>query len=69
MGLRAPALAVAGELDEKYMVLSRRMEGLTPSVENAVVPGVGHSVHTEISDEYVELLIRFLSDVALNMEE
>ena len=68
-GLRVPALAVVGELDEKYVALSRRMEELTLSMESAVVPGVGHSVHTEISDEYMELLIKFLSDVVLNMEE
>ncbi|QIN79929.1 2-succinyl-6-hydroxy-2,4-cyclohexadiene-1-carboxylate synthase [Rubrobacter marinus] len=46
-GLRVPALAVAGELDEKFVGISRRMAELGPCIEAATVPGVGHNVRAE----------------------
>lgn len=59
-GLRIPALAVAGELDGKYVEVSRRMAGLTPAMESVAVPGVGHNVHAEASQTYLATLKGFL---------
>ena len=55
-GLRVPALAVAGALDEKFVGISHRMERASPRVRTVVVPGVGHSVHLESPTEYLDLL-------------
>ena len=59
-GLRAPVLAVAGELDEKYVGVSRRMAALNPRVRTAVVPGAGHNVRVEKPGAFLRLLIDFL---------
>lgn len=55
-GLRVPSLAVAGELDGKFVGISHRMASLCPSLRAAVVPGAGHNVHAEASGEYLSLL-------------
>ena len=62
-GLRVPSLAVAGELDEKFVGISRRMASLNPGIRAAVVPGAGHNVHAEVSAAYLSLLEGFLSAV------
>ena len=61
-GLRVPALAVAGELDEKFVGISRGMEIVSPRIRTAVVPGIGHNVHAEVPAEYLALLRGFLGD-------
>jgi 2-succinyl-6-hydroxy-2,4-cyclohexadiene-1-carboxylate synthase len=58
--LRVPALAVAGELDEKYVAVARRMGSINPLVRAAVVTGAGHSVRLEAPEAYLALLERFL---------
>jgi 2-succinyl-6-hydroxy-2,4-cyclohexadiene-1-carboxylate synthase len=59
-GLGVPALAVAGNLDGKFVHVSRRMAALSPNVCAAVVPGAGHNVRAEVSGAYLALLKRFL---------
>ncbi len=61
--LRVPALAVAGELDGKFVGISRRMASLAPAMRPAVVPGAGHNVHAETPGPYLSLLRQFLSTV------
>ena len=61
--LRVPALAVAGGLDEKFVGISRRMASLNAGMRVAVVPGVGHNVHTEAPGAYLSLLEAFLSGI------
>jgi 2-succinyl-6-hydroxy-2,4-cyclohexadiene-1-carboxylate synthase len=58
--LRVPALAVAGELDEKFVRVSNRMAGSSPNVRAAVVPMAGHNVRAEAPDAYLGLLETFL---------
>lgn len=60
-GLRVPALAVAGGLDEKFVGISRRMASLAPGMRPAVVPGAGHNVHAEAPAAYLSLLRESLS--------
>ena len=62
-GLVAPALAVAGELDKRFLAISRRMAGAGPKVHAAVVPGVGHNVRAEAPEAYLDLLKRFLGNL------
>ncbi len=56
-----PTLAVAGELDEKFVEIAHRMAALNPRIETAIVPGAGHSVHAEAPKGYVALLKDFLA--------
>jgi 2-succinyl-6-hydroxy-2,4-cyclohexadiene-1-carboxylate synthase len=58
--LEAPALAVAGELDEKYAAISTRVASITPLIRAAVVPGAGHNVRLEAPETYCALLKYFL---------
>ena len=59
-GLRIPTLAVAGEMDDKFVEISRRMSSITPEVRSVVVPGVGHNVRAEAPGTYSALLQNFL---------
>ncbi len=65
-GLRVPALAVAGTLDEKYVALSHRMVKLCPSMESAVIPGAGHNARAEAPGGYLETLWNFLASIKLS---
>lgn len=60
-GLRVPALAVAGELDEKFVEITHRMANLCAGMRVAVIPGAGHNVHVEALPEYRRLLNDFVS--------
>ena len=60
-GLRVPTLAVAGELDEKFVGISHQMSALAPLIRPAIVAGAGHSVHAEAPEAYAGLLKEFLS--------
>ena len=58
--LQVPVLAVAGELDEKFVRISVRMASLSPRIRAAVVPGAGHNVRLESPEEYLATLESFL---------
>jgi 2-succinyl-6-hydroxy-2,4-cyclohexadiene-1-carboxylate synthase len=58
--LQVPALAVTGELDEKFVRISRRMSGYSPNAHAVVVPGAGHNVRLEAPEAYLALLKRSL---------
>ena len=59
--LRVPALAVAGDLDKKFVGISHRMASLNPSMRAVAVPGAGHNVHAEAPAAYLSTLKGFLS--------
>ncbi|CAA9510604.1 MAG: 2-succinyl-6-hydroxy-2,4-cyclohexadiene-1-carboxylate synthase [uncultured Rubrobacteraceae bacterium] len=61
--LRVPALAVAGDLDKKFVGISDRMASLNPSMRAVAVPGAGHHVHAEAPAAYLSTLKRFLSTI------
>jgi 2-succinyl-6-hydroxy-2,4-cyclohexadiene-1-carboxylate synthase len=67
--LAVPALAIAGELDDKYARISSRMATISPRIESAVVPGAGHTVHAEAPAEYAALLGRFVDGLTLALGE
>lgn len=58
--LGVPALAVAGEFDEKFVEISRRMARLNTGIRTAVVPGAGHNVRLEAPADYLAALRGFL---------
>lgn len=59
-GLQIPTLAVAGELDERYVGIASRMATLNPRLRTAVVAGVGHNIRLEAPEAYLTLLQDFL---------
>lgn len=61
-GLQVPALAVAGELDEKFVGIARRMASLNYLMKEVVVPSAGHNVHVENRSRHLELLEEFLGE-------
>jgi 2-succinyl-6-hydroxy-2,4-cyclohexadiene-1-carboxylate synthase len=68
-GLAVPALAIAGELDNKYARISSRMANISLRMESAVVPRAGHTVHAEAPAEYAALLGRFVDGLTLALGE
>lgn len=61
--LRMPVLLMAGELDEKFTVLARRMaDGIGDNATVALVPGAGHAAHLEAPDEFLALLRPWLAE-------
>ena len=68
-GLGVPALAVAGGLDEKYVLVSSRMASINPKIECAVIPGAGHTVHAETPAGYTSLLGRFVDGLSFALGE
>lgn len=61
-GLAPPTLAVAGELDEKFVAISRRMVEASPKVRAAAVAGAGHNVRAEAPEAYLGVLKGFLGN-------
>ena len=60
-GISVPTIAVAGQLDEKFVEITHRMAALNPRIDTAIVPGAGHSVHAEAPEGYVASLKDFLA--------
>jgi 2-succinyl-6-hydroxy-2,4-cyclohexadiene-1-carboxylate synthase len=54
--ITAPTLIIAGALDQKYVAIGRRMAGLLPFSELAIVPDSGHMPHLEQSEEFERVI-------------
>ncbi len=55
-----PALAVTGELDEKFVGISRRMAASSTRLKMVVVAGVGHNVRLEAPGAYFTIMQEFM---------
>ncbi len=62
-GLSVPTMAVAGELDEKFVSIGRCIETESPMVSSAPVPEAGHNIHAEAPEAYQGLLRDFLESL------
>jgi 2-succinyl-6-hydroxy-2,4-cyclohexadiene-1-carboxylate synthase len=49
-------LLIAGELDTKFTAIARSMAQALPQSQLRIVPGAGHSVHLERSEEFDALV-------------
>jgi len=58
--LRVPALALAGELDEKFVGIASRMSLVSSGVRMELVPDAGHNVRAEKPGDYLAALTGFL---------
>ena len=54
--LRMPVLIIAGERDEKYVDVGRRMAAAIPDARFEIIPGAGHACHLEQPDAVAHLL-------------
>lgn len=60
--LDMPVLVMAGEADEKYATIGRRMvDEIGDNATLAIVPGAGHAAHLERSEEFLAALRSWLS--------
>ena len=58
--LTMPVLAIAGEDDDKYADIAKRMAAAIPLGRAAIVPGAGHAPQLEQPDAVADLLLTFL---------
>jgi 2-succinyl-6-hydroxy-2,4-cyclohexadiene-1-carboxylate synthase len=58
--LAAPVLLLTGEKDEKFVALADRMAGRLPDSVGRTVSGVGHAVHLEAPDAWLEAVLTFV---------
>ena len=56
-------LLLAGGLDQKFIDVARSMEALMPNATLVVVPGVGHAVHLEHPEAWLDAVTSFLAGV------
>ncbi|WP_436795684.1 alpha/beta fold hydrolase [Actinospongicola halichondriae] len=61
-----PVLVVAGEDDEKYAAIGRRMaDAIGANATLAIIPGAGHAAHLERSDEFLAVLRTWMTENGL----
>lgn len=61
--LDMPVLVLAGERDEKFSALGRRLqESIGPNATFATVPGAGHAAHLERPDAFLAVLRPWLAE-------
>jgi 2-succinyl-6-hydroxy-2,4-cyclohexadiene-1-carboxylate synthase len=62
-GLEMPVLVIAGERDEKFAAIGRRLAvAIGTNAELVVIPGAGHACHLERPDAFCLTLADFLAD-------
>ena len=59
-GLGVETLLVAGEEDEKFCAIARKMHALLPRSRLFIVGGAGHNVHLEAPDRFARAVASFL---------
>ncbi|WP_309383807.1 2-succinyl-6-hydroxy-2,4-cyclohexadiene-1-carboxylate synthase [Cerasicoccus frondis] len=64
MDMTLPCLITAGAFDDKFCSLARRMEPKLPAPQVAIIPKVGHCAHLEAPDEFLKVLLKFVSHLA-----
>jgi 2-succinyl-6-hydroxy-2,4-cyclohexadiene-1-carboxylate synthase len=59
-GVAAPTLLLTGALDPKFEAIARSMSERMPRAEHLTVSGVGHAVHLEAPDPWLDAVVGFL---------
>lgn len=62
--LKMPVMLIAGESDQKFTSINRRMAEAIPDSRLEIVPNAGHTVHLEIADLYSNLVLNFLATLS-----
>lgn len=64
--IEAPVLVLAGELDDKYVALGRRLQdSIGANAAFATVPGAGHAAHLERPQAFLAVLRPWLAEHGL----
>ena len=63
--LRSPLLAIAGELDERYVEIANALSQRVPHGRAEVISGAGHVVHGEKLVDIANVVSKFLQSCAL----
>lgn len=63
--LTMPALILAGELDEKYVMIGRELAAAMPAARFEAVPDAGHAAHTERPAAAAALAAGFIQSIEL----
>lgn len=58
--IAVPVLLIAGELDGKYVEISRAMAGTLPQARITIIPDAGHAPHLEQPEAFTQAVLRFL---------
>lgn len=59
--LSMPVLLIAGQHDQKFVDIAKRMQSRIPHSELVIIPNSGHTVHLENTDDFLRVLTDFLS--------
>ncbi|MCA9829438.1 MAG: 2-succinyl-6-hydroxy-2,4-cyclohexadiene-1-carboxylate synthase [Dehalococcoidia bacterium] len=68
-GIRAPVLAIAGELDTKYAGIGREISESVPGALTAVIADAGHAPQVERPDDTAAMVLEFLAQNPLAVAE
>ncbi|WP_432360137.1 2-succinyl-6-hydroxy-2,4-cyclohexadiene-1-carboxylate synthase [Sporosarcina sp. UB5] len=55
-----PVFLITGELDAKFVEISREMTALAPTWRHIVVSGVGHAIHVEKPQLFATMIMEYL---------
>lgn len=58
--IHVPTLLIAGQLDEKFTTIARRMDQALPHAALEIVEDAGHAVHLEQPEKFDEVILGFL---------
>jgi 2-succinyl-6-hydroxy-2,4-cyclohexadiene-1-carboxylate synthase len=58
--VRVPVLLMTGTADEKFERIAHGMAGRLPRAEHVSYPGVGHAIHLEAPDAWVDAVTAFM---------
>lgn len=61
-GLTHPTLVLTGGLDRKYEAIARRMRESLPRAVHRTIPDVGHTVHLEAPQRWLDEVVPFLQE-------
>ena len=64
--LSCPVLLICGGLDQRYVEITRRIQGKQPGFLRRVVPECGHNVHFEQPERFAEILREFVLNQITN---
>jgi 2-succinyl-6-hydroxy-2,4-cyclohexadiene-1-carboxylate synthase len=60
ININSKVLLLAGEHDQKFIGINRRMVAKIPDATLTIIPGAGHTIHLEQPDQYISTILEFL---------
>ena len=60
--IKVPTLILAGEYDEKFVQIAKKMANLIPNSKCKLISATGHTIHVEDSDEFDTMILGYLKE-------